>query len=88
MTSLMTVDPELLSWVFRQTKGTIVDFGIGKRDINAKFGGSTLEIAIGLLRHAEAVALKRGLDTTGPEWGPNVEGIISASGLDRDEWRA
>lgn len=85
--TLTTAPVSDLCWVSQQMKGNIIDFGTGKRDVTAPFGASTLEIAIGLLRRVERVAAERNLDTTGPEWGPNVEGIISASGLDRDEWR-
>lgn len=85
--SLTTAPVSDLSWVARQMKGNIIDFGTGKRDVAAPFGASTLEIAIGLLRRVERVAAERSLDTTGPEWGPNVEGIISASGLDRPGWK-
>jgi hypothetical protein len=80
--SMSTVSPDLLMWVANQMKGNILDFGTGKRDITARNGAATVEIAIGLLRRVEQVAVERGMDPTGSEWGPNVEGIISASGLD------
>ena len=84
--TLTTAPVENLMFISRQMTATIVDFGTGVRDRNVRNGNATLEIAIGLLRRVQSVARERNLSTTGPEWGPNVEGIISASGLDRAEW--
>lgn len=89
MADTLTTSPvEHLMFLSRQMTATIIDFGTGVRDRNVRNGNATLSIAIGLLRRVQSVARERNLSMTGPEWGPNVEGIISASGLDRDEWRA
>lgn len=87
MTPLMTASAKTLSFLSRQMKEWILEFGTGASDVNAPYGRSTLEIAIGTLRAVQRSASARGIDTTGSEWGPNVEGIISASGLDRPQWR-
>jgi len=75
--SLMTVDANVLAFLSRQMKATVLDFATGKRDAFAPFGGPTLEIALGFLSSVERAADSRGLDRAGSEWGPQIDEIRS-----------
>ncbi len=73
---LLTIEPSALAFLSRQMKGNVVDFATGVRTFDETYGDVSLSLSVIFLARIERTADARGIDRTGPEWGPNITGIL------------